>query len=176
MLSTMDNVKQALKKIPGLVPFVRWMRGAPLVLPREKILRAMPSQSVGAEIGVHEGDFSERILKEASPKRLHLIDPWKHFGESEYEQSWYGGKDIEQREMDRRFERVKQRFRSRIESGKVQIHRATSSQAVEQFDDAYFDWVYIDGNHLYEYVRSDLQAYAPKVKRGGDNYGRRLRD
>ena len=38
-----------------------------------------------------------------------------------------------------------------------------------------FDWVYVDGNHLYDYVRSDLALYDPKVKPGGliagDDYG-----
>jgi hypothetical protein len=35
--------------------------------------------------------------------------------------------------------------------------------------------VYIDGNHLYEYVRNDLEIFATKVKSGGlitgDDYG-----
>ena len=163
----MSTVKQTLKSIPGLVPLVRWMRGAPLVLPRERILQKMPPQSVGAEIGVHEGDFSERILNEVSPRRLHLIDPWKHFGKPEYDRSWYGGSDVEQREMDRRFERAKRRFRSQTETGTVQLYRSTSEEAVDLFENAYFDWVYIDGNHLYEYVRDDLENYHPRVKPGG---------
>jgi hypothetical protein len=43
----------------------------------------------------------------------------------------------------------------------------TSEEAVDLFENAYFDWVYIDGNPLYEYVRNDLQNYDPKVKPGG---------
>jgi len=43
------------------------------------------------------------------------------------------------------------------------------------FPDASFDWIYVDGNHLYEYVRADLERYDPKVKPGGliagDDYG-----
>ena len=39
----------------------------------------------------------------------------------------------------------------------------------------YFDWIYIDGNHTYEYVKQDLEGYRPKVKPGGymagDDYG-----
>ena len=37
------------------------------------------------------------------------------------------------------------------------------------------DWIYIDGNHLYEFVRDDLAAALPKLRPGGylacDDYG-----
>ena len=38
---------------------------------------------------------------------------------------------------------------------------------LEQFPDEYFDWVYIDGNHLYEYVKEDLEVSLRKTKAGG---------
>jgi hypothetical protein len=139
----MSDLKQILKSIPGLVPLVRLVRGAPLVLPREHVLQTIPEGSVGVEIGVHEGDFSQRILDESSTGELHLVDPWEHFGEPEYERAWYGGTDVKQQEMDRRFERVKERFRPAIERGQVHVHRMTSEEAVSQFDDASLDWVYI---------------------------------
>jgi hypothetical protein len=36
-----------------------------------------------------------------------------------------------------------------------------------KFEDAYFDWVYVDGNHSYDYVMRDLQLCRMKVKPGG---------
>ena len=57
----------------------------------------------------------------------------------------------------------------------VHVHRGASSDVLERFPDAYFDWIYIDGNHLYEYVRSDLEIAMRKVKPSGlitgDDYG-----
>jgi hypothetical protein len=35
------------------------------------------------------------------------------------------------------------------------------------FPDAYFDWVYVDGDHSYEGCSRDLELYAPKVRSGG---------
>jgi hypothetical protein len=49
----------------------------------------------------------------------------------------------------------------------VRIHRELSSQAVQHFPDEYFDWVYIDGDHSYEFAKADLEAYLPKVKKSG---------
>jgi hypothetical protein len=42
---------------------------------RDPLLELMPSDAVCAEIGVHLGDFSERILTFTRPRVLHLIDP-----------------------------------------------------------------------------------------------------
>lgn len=40
-------------------------------------------------------------------------------------------------------------------------------EAAEDFPDEYFDWVYIDANHQYDFIREDLKIYYKKVKRGG---------
>jgi len=77
--------------------------------------------------------------------------------------------------MDVRYERVRHELAAEIETGRVTIHRDFSSSVSHEFEDSYFDWVYLDGNHLYEFVREDLEVYYPKVKaRGylaGDDYG-----
>ncbi|MEP1930273.1 MAG: class I SAM-dependent methyltransferase, partial [Roseibium sp.] len=31
----------------------------------------------------------------------------------------------------------------------------------------YFDWVYIDGNHLYDFVKEDIEICFRKVRSGG---------
>jgi len=133
----------------------------------------MPNQSRGAEIGVYEGDFAARILRDARPNQLHLVDPWEHVAELENAQ--YGGQSSGQDEMDRRYEQVRRRFSKHIGRGQVKIHRSRSSEIADVFEDHYFDWVYIDGNHLFEYVLQDLKLYFPKVRPGGmlmgDDYG-----
>lgn len=61
--------------------------------------------------------------------------------------------------------------------GVVHIHREASADAVSAFPDEYFDWVYLDGNHQYDFVKNDLESFCRKTKSNGliagDDYGRR---
>lgn len=135
---------------------------------RDVLLKQMPSGSVCAEIGVFKGDFSVKIIKMTSPQRLHLIDPYKYQTDTTYKGSWYGGnKGVDQAYMDGIHQSVLTRFQTEIAAGTVRVERASSDEASARFTDNYFDWVYIDGNHLYEFVKSDLEHYFPKVKSGG---------
>jgi predicted O-methyltransferase YrrM len=43
----------------------------------------------------------------------------------------------------------------------------TSLEASRWFSDGSLDFVYIDGNHALHYVLEDLEAWTPKVRRGG---------
>ena len=140
---------------------------------REWLLKRLPKHAVCAEIGVYQGRFSELVLWIARPTKLHLIDPWKYETDPTYERSFYGGsKGQSQARMDRMYESVVKCFKSK----RVEIHRGTSVECSSQFPDNYFDWIYIDGNHLYEFVKQDLESWFPKMKSGGivagDDYGR----
>ncbi|MBV6641983.1 MAG: class I SAM-dependent methyltransferase [Cyclobacteriaceae bacterium] len=133
----------------------------------------LPKHSRGCEIGVWKGDFTERLLKLAKPSELYLIDPWKYFGE--YKRAWFGGVDNTQEKMDEVYEFVLQRFQKPIAYEQLKIIREVSSEAHQRLEDASFDWIYIDGNHTYDFVMQDLKYYYPKLKAGGilcgDDYG-----
>jgi len=141
---------------------------------REFLLGRLPKRSVGAEIGVWKGEFSSRMLKVVRPTKLHLIDPWQY--EPSFQGPWYGGGKSSQIEMDRIFESVRARFAKEAAKGQITIHRAPSQLAAQYFADGYFDWIYIDGNHQYEFVTADLKSFAAKVRPGGlvcgDDYDR----
>lgn len=143
---------------------------------RSFLLSTLPENAVCAEIGVYKGNFSAKLLKYAKPEVLHLIDPWARNDGADYEGAWYGGQASGQATMDEVYSAVEERFAQEIEYGKVRLHRSPSSEAVSTFPDNYFDWVYIDGDHLYEAVLQDLKLYFPKVKSGGliagDDYGK----
>jgi hypothetical protein len=142
---------------------------------RACILSRIPSRAVCAEIGVYKGNFSKLIL-EREPAKLHLVDPWKFEVDPAYAGSWYGGTlGKNQARMDSIYTSVLSRFHSKIRSGVVEVHRNTSAESCSQFADNYFDWIYIDGNHQYEFVKLDLETFLPKLKPhglvAGDDYG-----
>ena len=79
---------------------------------RDWILAQLLPLSVGVEIGVHIGDFSDEIILAAQPLHLYLIDPWRHEEDDAYSRSWYGGKGSHGQDvMDGRYESVRHRFR-----------------------------------------------------------------
>jgi hypothetical protein len=139
---------------------------------RATLLEILPHASVGAEIGVHLGDFSTEILRIVAPARLHLVDPWKHFDTPGYKQAWYGGgAKGGQNEMDERYESVLVRFRSEIDAGQVVVHRGFSNDFGLTLPAEHLDWVYIDGDHTYEFVKRDLELFFGKLKPGGHLLG-----
>ena len=55
----------------------------------------------------------------------------------------------------------------KITKSVCEILKMLSEEAVEQFDNNTFDFIYIDANHAYEYVKHDLELWYPKLKKGG---------
>lgn len=49
----------------------------------------------------------------------------------------------------------------------VCVFHVSSQQAVRVIRDGIFDLVFIDGNHIYPYIKEDLEMWFPKVKKGG---------
>lgn len=138
---------------------------------RKQLLSRLPKASIGAEVGVWRGDFAEKILRVVDPLKIYLVDPWQFF--PELPDAWYGGAVAKSPEdMEAIFHDVSQRFAG---DARVEILRATSLKAAERLSNESLDWVYVDGNHLYDSVKSDLETYWCKLRHGGlltgDDYG-----
>lgn len=119
---------------------------------------------VGAEIGVLKGAHAKQILNGyLNIEKLVLVDPWVPFG---------GGYDLSEREFDNMYGEVKELFQK---DKRVEIIRDLSGNALKKFHDEYFDFIYLDGNHQYEFVLNDLEAWYPKLKKYGvmcgDDFG-----
>jgi hypothetical protein len=163
MASRLISLRKAAGRVARRLPITGRLVQARRLRTRKRLLASMPRQSVCAEIGVWRGSFSELILDIVHPRMLHLIDPWAFLAESP--DAWEGGRLAQdQVSMDAVYTDVLRRFEGR---DNVVIHRATSSDAAGLFEADYFDWVYIDGNHHYEYVKADLEGYLPLVKGSG---------
>ena len=62
---------------------------------------------------------------------------------------------------------VKEKLKNHIENNTVEILRMTSKEALKKIQHIKFDFIYIDGNHKYEFVKFDLENYYNLLKSGG---------
>ncbi len=133
---------------------------------KRKLLRMFPKDSIGAEIGVWMGAFSHMILEIVKPRLLYLIDPWDP--RPDLKGTWDCGRHKHtQADMDAVYNGVVVKFASETQQGRVKIIRGASPTALDTIPDAGLDWVYIDGDHMYDAVRHDLLAATRKVKPSG---------
>jgi hypothetical protein len=120
--------------------------------------------AVGCEVGVHTGDTASKVLA-ALPgiKVYHAVDPWESY--EKYDGTKYrkpGNKRY------KTWKSAKEAFIARTNSyNKTVIHQMTSVDAVKRIKDDSLDWVFIDANHEYDYIKENLELWTPKVKKGG---------
>jgi hypothetical protein len=127
------------------------------------------------EIGVHKGDFSEELLRKFNPKKLLLVDPWIAYNDLIYQKSWYGNTlHSIQNIQDQYFLDVNKRFEKDILENKIELHRKTSDEFFLG-NKSIFDLIYIDGNHLFEFVKKDVENSLKFINNDGlivlDDYG-----
>jgi len=136
---------------------------------RRGVLESLPKNSVGVEIGVWRGDFSSLALEIVEPSLLHMVDPWLFAGDDLHRGAMYAGSVANsQPDMDGVYAEVLARFAAEREAGVVCVHRCRSDEAASRLADGSLDWVYVDGDHLYEAVGLDLALYWPKLRVGGE--------
>lgn len=121
---------------------------------------------VGIEIGVQGGENSKGYLDNLNIKKLYLIDPYEKWTESRILGSPKTSDSSKYWELaHNELEPYKE---------KVEFIRLKSDDAIDKVPDR-IDFVYIDGNHTYEYANNDIINYSKKVISdgvvGGDDYG-----
>jgi len=112
----------------------------------------------GAEIGVYKGEYSKAIL-ETYLGHLYLVDPWETLDPIEYD-------DLINLE-DRTVNLSQCILNLKNYENRYTIHQNKSFSAATLFEDSSLDFVYIDANHKYDFVKADLNAWYPKVRTGG---------
>jgi glycosyltransferase involved in cell wall biosynthesis len=99
------------------------------------------------EVGSFEGVSSE--LFSIYCKELYCVDYW----------------DIKE---DVNIPIAEERFNNMIKKHKnIKKIKKSSEEAVKDFENEYFDLVYIDASHEYEDVKKDILNWSPKIKNGG---------
>jgi hypothetical protein len=121
---------------------------------------------VGAEIGVLRANTAHRILVERPLLKHYMIDPWcvPEKGSSyDKSQDTNAQKSQEQHDADYRKTVELTRFAGK----RAVIIRKMSHEVIDQFEDGFFDFVFIDGDHSYDGVKLDIKLWLSKVKKGG---------
>lgn len=112
---------------------------------------------VGVEVGVFRGAFTEFFAK-AGFERIYGVDPWKI----------YPGFHVSNTEVQDKLDHYYEISKRRLASYRnVTLIKKTSTDAAEGFTDRSLDFVYIDGNHSFKHVITDLCNWYGKVKVGG---------
>jgi hypothetical protein len=112
---------------------------------------------IGAEVGVYKGLHAKEMLDRLDITTFILIDPWKDYEE-------YTDEPKKNKVADAYFHA---RELLKPYSQRLVWMPSFSENASRVIANNSLDFVYIDGNHEYEWVKTDLKCWYPKVKKGG---------
>jgi hypothetical protein len=137
-----------------------WLDGVKLVSDRISVLRLLPKSARVAELGVGYGDFSKVLIKELQAQEFVAIDTF----DGSPRDKW--GEPLKVHQMTHHQYYL---YNVALSQSACEIKTIEdwSWEGISKFDDAYFDFIYIDADHSYAAVKKDIEASAPKVKVGG---------
>ena len=132
------------------------------------ILKRIPMNQkvIGAEIGVLYGQTAMKLL-ENRPNLLHImVDPWSADNKDEsYIDSGAHDGVADQAFFDHAYKTTMKNIRPFLK--RTKIFRMKSLEAAKMIKDFSLDYVFIDGDHSYDGVHRDIEAWKSKVKPGG---------
>lgn len=111
------------------------------------------------EVGVAAGNFTA-YLADHYKGQVIAVDPYRTFSKDE----WKDCINSNNQSLEVMYQGAKKALSSKPN---VTLMRMTSLQAAATFPDDKFESVFIDGNHMYEACKDDMNAWWPKVKKGG---------
>lgn len=120
----------------------------------------------GAEIGVDRGALSGYLLTESPNLDLTMVDTWEVFPEdSDYTKS---GDLVVKRTQAQRDADLEETFRvTEHAAERRHILRMWSRDAAELVPDGSLDFIFLDADHSYSGISSDIRLWASKVRKGG---------
>jgi len=129
---------------------------------REEIVKLLACNAIAVELGVAEGKFSKKLLDNHSFSILYGIDIYA--GDRGHDDAQYNSA----KKLTEEYEDYK-------------LIRKKFEEALQDFPDEYFDFIYIDGYaHTGNESGKTMQDWYPKLKSGGifsgDDYTERYRE
>jgi len=133
-----------------------------MLVNREKFLNyvvnTIGNSGRAAEVGSYEGAFSKMILEKWNGF-LYMVDVWTELDKAIYDD---GSNQLEpNKTISKVFENIKGY------EDRTVLLRTTSYEASKLIPDNSLDFVYIDANHAYKFVKNDIIYWWPKLRVGG---------
>jgi len=109
---------------------------------------------IGVEVGTDKGYFANVLLSNSKLDVLYCVDsyPDNLFGIAD-------GKD--------RMDEAHLKLKTYIDNGRAIFKIGDSVEISKKFEDESIDFCYIDADHSYKAIVSDLLVWFPKVRKGG---------
>jgi predicted O-methyltransferase YrrM len=146
-----------MKKIYNLIvrkTGIRFTRDYPRPSTKEAMKVFGNNLITAIEIGTDRGFNAQDILKRLNIQKIYLIDPYESY-------EGYGRTKSQVSISEKIAKKILYGSKNKI----IWI-KDYSDNAVKRIKEK-VDFIYIDGNHEYEYVKKDIENYWPLVKKGG---------
>lgn len=117
------------------------------------------------EIGVYRGEHAISIIKELNVKKIYLIDLYKPYRQKDYDFE----KDTNNSLGKNKEELIMARIKAHSLFDKLpntKFIEEDSLEAITKIKEK-VDFIYIDGNHDYLFVKRELEKYFPILNSGG---------
>ena len=108
---------------------------------------------IGSWMGGSSVKLAEGIIKYKNGARLYCVDPFKEF--------------CDDLEVVRKGRDIRKIFDKNMKGYLHHVVEMYSVDASDEFEDESIDFIFIDGDHTYEGVKSDIEAWYPRIVTGG---------
>lgn len=109
----------------------------------------------GVEVGTQRGLYARVLLTQIPEGRLTCVDPWEAY-------SW-----IAKEGQEKRYARAMENLQPFLDEGRLTIIKKRSMDALPDIEDGSLDYVFVDGNHRFDYACPDIIFWSQKVRTGG---------
>lgn len=122
---------------------------------RKAVLRHAPKQAIGAEIGVFTGLFSDILAEEIPSQCIYLVDPWSKLHGTHFP-NW--GTYTAQVALSTHIAKEATLARAETADSKCVVVEDFGTDWLAKHENPFLSWVYLDANHSYASVMTDLNA------------------